>query len=85
MYRHSGTGVPPWEQGQWTPSTVPGWNFDWTTNMWMTCPKCNKLVRWGSIYCPSCGEKMTEEIQEKDKLEQILGKLDEILEELKKE
>ena len=74
----------PWQQ-RWQPTAPPNWTFDWTANMWMTCPKRSKLVQWGSIYCPSCGEKMIDEIMERDKLEQILDKLDEILKELKKE
>ncbi len=75
---------PMWNPNPWPPSYGHTWKQNWTTNMWRSCPKCAKLVQWGSIYCPSCGEKMIDEIMEKDKLEQILDKLDEILKELKK-
>lgn len=84
MFRNN-TGDLPWE---WQPSYQPTWTpwkQNWTMNMWMTCPKCAKLVQWGSVYCPTCGEKMYDEIMEKDKLEQILEKLDEILKELRKD
>ncbi len=74
---------PIWQPNPWL-GTGQQWKYDWTMNMWRSCPKCSKLVQWGSSYCPSCGEKMYEEITGKDKLEQILDKLDEILEELKK-
>ena len=84
FYRRTADPGPVWEPNPW-PGTGHTWKFNWTTNMWTSCPKCSKLVQWGAIYCPTCGEKMYEEIVEKDKLEQILDKLDEILEELKKE
>ncbi len=85
MYRFKeGTAVGPTWQPQ-DPGTGFTWQPDWYSNMWMSCPKCGKLVQWGSVYCPNCGERMIEEVMEKDKLEQIVEKLDEILKELKKE
>ena len=80
MYRWPKATAP---SPQWQPSwdgfgTAPQWNYDWYQNMWMSCPKCSKLVQYGSIYCPNCGEKIMQEVVEKDKEDQILEMLEEI-------
>ena len=73
----------PYDPPQWTEPTYPQWQFN--TMWWITCPQCAKLVQMGSIYCPNCGAKMVPETDEKDKLDLILEKLDEILEAVRKE
>lgn len=78
------TATPGWEYYPWwnEPTTPPQWTWNINTNIWITCPQCGKLVQIGSAYCPSCGAKMIVEVTEKDKLDLILEKLDEILKEL---
>lgn len=85
MFRSSTAPWPQyWPSYPWDEYTAPQ---PWTQinmNWWITCPQCAKLVRVGSVYCPTCGAKMIPEVTEKDKLDLILEKLDEILEEVKK-
>lgn len=80
MYSFPTGTAPSWHP--WNPAGT-GQYTDWTfnTSYWYTCPKCSKLIQWGSAFCPNCGHKLIQEETDADKLEKILA----VLEEMKKE
>ncbi len=75
-------------RGTWTPDPQYWWPYTtpeptYQQQWWFSCPKCGKSIKSGSLYCPHCGERFGAEETEKEKLDAILRKLDEILEVIK--
>ena len=69
---HPPTYYPYWPE----PNTKPDYNF--STNLYYTCPHCGSWVWWGGKYCPGCGKELWGTPSQEETLKDIKKLLEEL-------